>query len=289
MGRTTPLLLVVALLGSGCGERADDGIVPLSAAQRAVFLASGTPGPDAEVLVVAQVPQARASGGAITLTGGQELEVVEPQAWRRSTGTALAVEEADRQLARMHDLDQALCALAGSTARLLEQLQTAPPPHPAPAPAPPGSRTHAASSPGVPAAAPAPPKLAPAATSRAEHQDRASARQGLALAEASNRHATALDAADDRRLASLLETQAMTRAAASGKPIDYQLALSQAQSRDWAQLRAAHEARLAQLRAQLVRDLAQLSQADAGAKLAVAPASGPDPQTRSEESHAPGY
>jgi len=286
MARMTPVVLLTAALVSGCGERADDGRLPLTSAQRAVFVATGTPGPDAEVLVVAQVPQARATAGAIVLTGGQELEVVEPQAWRLSTGTALAVEEADRQLARMHDLDQALCALADSADHLIHQLQAAPQPYPAPAP-PPRSRTHAAPSSGP--AVQTPPPLTPGSTARAQQRDRASTRQGVALAEASNRRAAALDAADERRLANLLETQAMTRAAASGTPIEYQLALSQAQSRDCAQLRAAHEARLAQLRAQLVRDLTQLSQAGAPPEIAVAPVSRPGPGTRSEERHAPAY
>jgi len=281
------VLMLSAALASGCGERTDEAALPLTSAQRAVFLATGTPGPDAPVLVVATVPQARAAGGAIVLTGGQELEVVEPRAWRRATGTALAVEEADRQLLRMHALDQALCALAGSTAALIQQLQAPPLPRPAPAPRP-ALRTPHAPSAVSPAVQPAPPPDL-GATSRAERRDADRARQSLALAEAADRHAAALDAADERTLANLLETQAMTRAAASGKPIDYQLALSQAQGRDWAQLRARHDARLAQLRAQLVRDLAQLAQPPVAvpAQLAVAPRSRPDPTTRSEERHAP--
>src|SRR4051812_34103137 len=102
----------IAAALAGCGDDARthhlDSIYLEPAQEKDVFVASTAGlGPDTDVVVLAEAPKARYQNGAIVLTGGRELAVVQPHAWRVYTGTAISTEEARRTIDRDERLDQA--------------------------------------------------------------------------------------------------------------------------------------------------------------------------------------
>jgi hypothetical protein len=124
-GRVLPFIMtgVVVLLNS-CAQRGyQDGLELTDEQSHARFLASGELTPESDVVVLAQAPPLRYGGGVLEITGGSELMVVQPQAWREYTGTALSVEEASRELARARRLEAALHDLGISASALLERLR----------------------------------------------------------------------------------------------------------------------------------------------------------------------
>ncbi len=117
-------LAALAVLG-GCGaDRHASDDLPLTPQQEHdVFLASDNLGPDTDVIVLANVPKARYENGAIVLTGGKQLYVVQPHAWRTYTGTALSAEEAQREIARAERLDVAIKDIAAAASELKQYLE----------------------------------------------------------------------------------------------------------------------------------------------------------------------
>jgi hypothetical protein len=105
-----PFLLVIAAL-SGCAARRAHNIdtIRLTPEQeKDVFVASGNLGPETSVIVLSAAPKTRYENGAIVITGGRELHVVQPHAWRTYTGTAISAEEAARLIARAERLEVAI-------------------------------------------------------------------------------------------------------------------------------------------------------------------------------------
>lgn len=113
----------------GCGARGEtnpnniDAIYLTPEQERDVFIGQTRFGPEHSVIVLAQVPQVRYENGAIVLTGGREMEIVQPHAWREFTGTAVTVEEARRLVARAERLEQNISDMAVSAANLKSFLQ----------------------------------------------------------------------------------------------------------------------------------------------------------------------
>ena len=122
--RVTAGLAVAALLG-GCGaDRHARDDLPLTPQQEHdVFLASDNLGPDTDVIILANVPKARYENGAIVLTGGKQLYVVQPHAWRTYTGTALSAEEARGEVARAERLEVAISDIAAAASELKRYLE----------------------------------------------------------------------------------------------------------------------------------------------------------------------
>jgi hypothetical protein len=161
------VLLIAGLLASGCSSRSAVDTVTLSP-EEDVFLAQSPYALDSSVVVLAKVPPARYQGGAIVLTGGRELVVVSPHAWRGYTGTALTTEEAVQRTQRaeqtgvesakvaqaMNDLNRELERLRG---RLQEGYPAKPVPPAAPeqVPLPEGDPLRTNTSPVSPAPVPA--------------------------------------------------------------------------------------------------------------------------------------
>lgn len=137
--------LIAALCGlaiSGCSSRSAIDTVQLSP-EDDVFLGQSPYGLDSSVVVLAKVPAAKYQGGAIVLTGGRELLIVQPHAWRGYTGTAVTTEEAGQRTQRAAQtgvaserVSQALSDLNRELQRFKGQLQddyqTKAPPSPAP-------------------------------------------------------------------------------------------------------------------------------------------------------------
>ncbi len=110
----------------GCGERHACDTLALQPQQaHALFLESEPPGPTSAVILLASVPPARLEHGVIELTGGTELRVVQPQAWRAATGTALSAEEAEREIAQARGLTSALATVADAAEQLRAALAQA--------------------------------------------------------------------------------------------------------------------------------------------------------------------
>jgi hypothetical protein len=254
-------LAVLAAALCGCGDRPyQDGLDLPPGDRTSRFIASGPLTPESAVLVLAQVPPLRYTGGVIEITGGSEMMVVQPQAWREYTGTALSVEEASRELSRARRLESTWQALGVSADELLEILHqrldtpTLPPPSP-PAPAAAPMHTQADPNPHARTTLRARPPLrimdAPAGH-RADlaHRDlelrrisdaaltqlqevllQAACEQ--AQAEGRCQELAAITAADalaqqDRND----DSQAATRVASTGRPASYQAQLQAAQLRD---------------------------------------------------------
>jgi hypothetical protein len=100
------VLGVIAVALGGCDSRSAKDTVTVSERDD-VFLGQSPYGLDHSVVILARVPQAVYSGGAIVLTGGRELTIVQPQAWRGYTGLALTAEEATQRTNRAQQTDRA--------------------------------------------------------------------------------------------------------------------------------------------------------------------------------------
>lgn len=122
-------LIVPALaLLAGCGARnetnphAVDSIYLDEKQERDIFVSSNNLGPETSVVVLANVPKAKYENGAIVLTGGKQLMIVQPHAWRTYTGTAISTEEAERIINRAERLDQTIRDLSDATSDLRSYL-----------------------------------------------------------------------------------------------------------------------------------------------------------------------
>jgi hypothetical protein len=97
------ILAAATLLLGGCGEpRSAIDTVPVGP-EDDVFIGQTPYALDHSVVVLRNCPPAVQSDGAIVLTGGRELVVVTPNAWRGYTGTAMTTEEADRRIRRANN------------------------------------------------------------------------------------------------------------------------------------------------------------------------------------------
>lgn len=110
--RLVPVVALAAAI-AGCGDDPRghhvDTIYLTPEQEKDVFLAStDNLGPETSVVVLAEAPKARYVNGAIVISNGRELRVVQPHAWRTYTGTALSAEEARRMIDRAERLDQSL-------------------------------------------------------------------------------------------------------------------------------------------------------------------------------------
>ena len=98
------LTIIGAVLVSivGCQSRSAVDTIQLQP-EDDVFLAQSPYGLDSSVVVLAKVPPARYQNGCITLTGGRELVIVQPNAWRGYTGQALTTEESQQRINRAEE------------------------------------------------------------------------------------------------------------------------------------------------------------------------------------------
>ena len=110
-------LCAIALLMGGCDSRSAKDTVNVKD-EDDIFLGQSPYGLDQSVVVLARVPQAIYSGGAIVLTGGRELVIVQPHAWRGYTGLALTAEEAQQQTLRAKQTTTAAEDLNGAMEEL---------------------------------------------------------------------------------------------------------------------------------------------------------------------------
>jgi hypothetical protein len=123
-----PATCLTLLLG-GCSDRTtqrhDHIVLDREALRDLVLVTDPTFGPDHLVVHAARVPEAYYADGAIHLTNGRELRIVQPHAWNAYSGTALTMQEAQQVLDRARAIESAQADQRATIRRLRELLEAA--------------------------------------------------------------------------------------------------------------------------------------------------------------------